>query len=96
MGRAESRIPSLYPHGFADVVGYWAETHIFGGVVVFDRGADDGMRHVSTCTCKHILTPVQTYRRIVTFLVHVHENESVLFENKFITLDYEIMNISTY
>ena len=31
-------IPSRYPRGFPDVVGYWAETHIFGGVVVFDRG----------------------------------------------------------
>ncbi|KAG6354041.1 hypothetical protein INS49_005012 [Diaporthe citri] len=27
-----------YPNGLADVVGYWAESKIFGGVVVFDRG----------------------------------------------------------
>lgn len=27
-----------YPYGIADVVGYWAEARIFGGVVVFDRG----------------------------------------------------------
>ncbi|AEO71881.1 uncharacterized protein THITE_2124758 [Thermothielavioides terrestris NRRL 8126] len=27
-----------YPAGIADVVGYWAEARIFGGVVVFDRG----------------------------------------------------------
>ncbi|KAH7121478.1 hypothetical protein EDB81DRAFT_766293 [Dactylonectria macrodidyma] len=27
-----------YPRGLADVVGYWAEGKIFGGVVVFDRG----------------------------------------------------------
>lgn len=27
-----------YPNGIADVVGYWAESKIFGGVVVFDRG----------------------------------------------------------
>ncbi|KPM41335.1 hypothetical protein AK830_g5240 [Neonectria ditissima] len=26
-----------YPHGVADEVGYWAESRIFGGVVVFDR-----------------------------------------------------------
>lgn len=26
-----------YPQGLADVVGYWAEGQIFGGVVVFDR-----------------------------------------------------------
>ncbi|POS75812.1 hypothetical protein DHEL01_v205796 [Diaporthe helianthi] len=30
--------PSSYPAGIADVVGYWAEARIFGGVVVFDRG----------------------------------------------------------
>lgn len=26
-----------YPNGVADIVGYWAETKIFGGVVLFDR-----------------------------------------------------------
>ncbi|KAI1076706.1 hypothetical protein F5B20DRAFT_555240 [Whalleya microplaca] len=30
-----------YPHGIADVVGYWAEAKIFGGVVVFDRGESE-------------------------------------------------------
>ncbi|KAG7294574.1 hypothetical protein NEMBOFW57_004650 [Staphylotrichum longicolle] len=27
-----------YPNGVADIVGYWAEANIFGGVVLFDRG----------------------------------------------------------
>ncbi|EEP81726.1 predicted protein [Uncinocarpus reesii 1704] len=36
--------PARYPRGFPDVVGYWAETHIFGGVVVFDRGREEGAR----------------------------------------------------
>jgi hypothetical protein len=27
-----------YPKGVADVVGYWTEYHLFGGVVLFDRG----------------------------------------------------------
>ncbi|KAG8167953.1 hypothetical protein KVR01_003642 [Diaporthe batatas] len=30
-----------YPNGLADIVGYWAEHHIFGGVVLFDRGRDE-------------------------------------------------------
>ncbi|KAF5020031.1 hypothetical protein F66182_7967 [Fusarium sp. NRRL 66182] len=30
-----------YPRGFADVAGYWAESKIFGGVVVFDRGESE-------------------------------------------------------
>ncbi|KLU90633.1 hypothetical protein MAPG_10485 [Magnaporthiopsis poae ATCC 64411] len=30
-----------YPNGEADIVGYWAECMIFGGVVVFDRGKSD-------------------------------------------------------
>lgn len=30
-----------YPQGVADVVGYWAETQVFGGVVLFDRGETD-------------------------------------------------------
>ena len=29
-----------YPRGVADMVGYWAEARIFGGVVTFDRGED--------------------------------------------------------
>ncbi|KAK7431843.1 hypothetical protein QQZ08_001461 [Neonectria magnoliae] len=33
--------PDQYPHGNADVAGYWAEGKIFGGVVVFDRGETD-------------------------------------------------------
>ncbi|WEW60914.1 hypothetical protein PRK78_006402 [Emydomyces testavorans] len=27
-----------YPNGVADMVGYWAEYRLFGGVVIFDRG----------------------------------------------------------
>ncbi|PGH04550.1 hypothetical protein AJ79_07076, partial [Helicocarpus griseus UAMH5409] len=27
-----------YPYGLADTVGYWAETQIFGGVVLFEHG----------------------------------------------------------
>lgn len=38
---------SHYPRGFLDVVGYWAEVQIFGGVVVFDRGLEEGARRVS-------------------------------------------------
>ena len=30
----------IYPDGIADMVGYWAEDHILGGVVVFDRRAE--------------------------------------------------------
>lgn len=27
-----------YPNGLAELAGYWAETQIFGGVILFDRG----------------------------------------------------------
>lgn len=30
-----------YPRGVSDVVGYWAEGKIFGGVLVFDRGVSE-------------------------------------------------------
>lgn len=29
-----------YPRGVADMIGYWAEARLFGGVVLFDRGED--------------------------------------------------------
>ncbi|KAK4442731.1 hypothetical protein QBC34DRAFT_363206 [Podospora aff. communis PSN243] len=31
----------VYPEGISDMVGYWAEDRIFGGVVVFDRRAEE-------------------------------------------------------
>ena len=31
----------VYPEGIADMVGYWAEDRIFGGVAVFDRHAEE-------------------------------------------------------
>ena len=31
----------VYPEGVADVVGYWAEDRILGGVAVFDRAAEE-------------------------------------------------------
>lgn len=34
----EYQFDEQYPNGIADVAGYWAESKIFGGVVVFDRG----------------------------------------------------------
>lgn len=30
-----------YPRGLADMAGYWAESNIFGGVFVFDRGESE-------------------------------------------------------
>ncbi|KAJ5697997.1 hypothetical protein N7462_000002 [Penicillium macrosclerotiorum] len=30
-----------YPDGIADIIGYWAEYRIFGGVVLFDRGQSE-------------------------------------------------------
>ncbi len=34
----EYRRLELYPSGLLNVVGYWAEDQLFGGVVLFDRG----------------------------------------------------------
>lgn len=40
-----------YPKGVADTVGYWAESRVFGGVVIFDRGEDEmGVRTVPNNT----------------------------------------------
>ena len=30
-----------YPKGVADMVGYWAESRLSGGVVLFDRGENE-------------------------------------------------------
>lgn len=40
--------PEQYPDGIADLAGYWAEDRIFGGVVLFGRGTNDGTGVCST------------------------------------------------
>lgn len=37
-----------YPHGAADVAGYWAENRVLGGVVLFDRKAEEEAREGSS------------------------------------------------
>ncbi|KAI9830713.1 MAG: hypothetical protein M1819_005377 [Sarea resinae] len=45
-----------YPNGVADIVGYWAEYRLFGGVILFDRGE-------SGAECNDVfIHPVQYYR----------------------------------
>ena len=41
-----------YPFGLLNVVGYWAETQFFGGVLLFDRGESGlevGRPHRTSC-----------------------------------------------
>ena len=40
----------LYPMSIVDVAAYWAETQLFGGVVVFDHGNSD----TEVCCLHHI------------------------------------------
>lgn len=41
-----------YPNGYADVVGYWAEARIFGGILVFDRGVSGSeVRYIYSAKC---------------------------------------------
>ncbi|AEO67481.1 uncharacterized protein THITE_2116365 [Thermothielavioides terrestris NRRL 8126] len=49
-----------YPHGVADVAGYWAEDRVLGGIVLFDRGQ-------SGTECKDIY--FHSGRRRTTFRV---------------------------
>ena len=41
-----------YPFGLLDVLGYWAETQLFGGVLLFDRGesGSEVCQHLQTLT----------------------------------------------
>lgn len=42
--------PEQYPRGIGDVVGYWAEGKIFGGVVVFERGESEEEVSINSST----------------------------------------------
>ncbi|KAH8758879.1 hypothetical protein F5883DRAFT_565166 [Diaporthe sp. PMI_573] len=50
-----------YPHGIADVVGYWAEARIFGGVVVFDRGPSGTKRREMYLHAGHQQSPLTLF-----------------------------------
>ncbi|KAK4171154.1 hypothetical protein QBC36DRAFT_340533 [Triangularia setosa] len=41
----------IYPEGKADIVGYWTEDRILGGIVVFDRRAEESNGPNSTYSC---------------------------------------------
>lgn len=52
----------IYPNGVADIVGYWAEDRILGGVAIFDRRAETSsdmpLPNIYFHSCRH----KQTYR----------------------------------
>nr|RBQ99044.1 hypothetical protein FVER53263_03367 [Fusarium verticillioides] len=52
----------IYPNGVTDIVGYWAEDRILGGVAIFDRRAetssDTPLPNIYFHSCRH----KQTYR----------------------------------
>lgn len=77
------RYHDQYPEGVADMVGYWAESRIFGGVVLFDRREPDSAPDVDVSLPgppighDHELTPDQSSaiylhpdRRHVTYRIY--------------------------
>lgn len=48
-----------YPFGLLNVVGYWAEAELFGGVVLFERGAGGSGVHC-WCLAKPMLTDIRS------------------------------------
>ena len=54
------RAHEQYPRGVADMVGYWAEAKIFGGVVLFDRGELDVEVSHASSTCRCVLACMLT------------------------------------
>lgn len=61
-----------YPNGLADVVGYWLEYEIFGGVVLFDRGESE--EEVSEIMSRQDFAPPDGVCGLICFTVqrHVH------------------------
>lgn len=63
-----------YPHGVADVVGYWAEARIMGGVVLFDRRAA-GQREAHEDVC---INPTQANDLGLILTIHISTARSHL------------------
>ncbi|PGH07921.1 hypothetical protein AJ79_06129 [Helicocarpus griseus UAMH5409] len=65
-----------YPHGIADIVGYWAEYRLFGGVVLFDRGQ-------AGSACKDIfIHPVRNYHIFQPSDTQIKEYLNVLLSDQ--------------
>ncbi|UPK96446.1 hypothetical protein LCI18_007381 [Fusarium solani-melongenae] len=76
-----------YPNGVADVVAYWAEAKIFGGVVLFDRGESETecrevYLHAGRRGGPYTLFPPTTeqFRKLMVFLLG-GKDESAAIEN---------------
>ena len=52
-----------YPFGLLNVVGYWAETELLGGVVLFERGQSNSEVHSIPTS---LVTPMLTHNRSST------------------------------
>jgi hypothetical protein len=64
-----------YPNGLAELAGYWAETQIFGGVILFDRGESGEEVSLSAATMLQInraLGVIDQKRAQTTVQRHVH------------------------
>lgn len=61
-----------YTNGLADVVGYWVEYEIFGGIVLFDRGESE--EEVSETISRQDFAPPHRLCGLIRFTVqrHVH------------------------
>ena len=63
-----------YPNGLATVVGYWAETQILGGVILFERGSGLAVLHC-TAARKGSLTFLQNKRAFTIPQSHTNAYE---------------------
>lgn len=61
-----------YPNGLADVVGYWTEGRIFGGVIVFARGLPVMAHQWGPCTAEPEKYPDRPPVRGHTFNIFMH------------------------
>ena len=76
-----------FPFGLLNVVGYWAETELFGGVVLFERGEEgSGVR----CFHWFLAKPILTDTRSLTHSFILKEN---LVLSSSLTNNYKISRI---
>lgn len=74
--------PNRFPDGIADVVGYWAEDRIFGGVVLFGRG-ETGTGHEDVWFHSH--------RKDLTNRIYALEDEQIATLLRFLDSDGETL-----
>lgn len=82
-----------YPQGIADIVGYWAEAQIFGGVVLFDRRGTTSVRNPLPDVRLFALAPCKVLLDVLHMLTSLTKSDAIFFHSNHRNVTYRIWKL---